>query len=177
MVAADGKDVVGRKKGIGRVRKGRIEILSIPPDSSMQGSHEFRVAPLADPCFPVRRDVGRIDRSKRKFEGAPARKRLAPGSGVAGGAIGRFGQIPPFRDECGSSWLRVRSLDRFDRGGPKEQACGRERDGDTESAYSDEDSLHAFSRLESRLRSIARLRMRTPVRAEIAFPGAGSATT
>src|SRR6478736_3412556 len=88
----------------------------------MHGSHELRIAPSADPCFPVRRDVGRIDRSKRKFEGAPAGKRLAPGGGVAGGAIGRFGQILPFRDKCGSSWLRVRSLDRFDRGGPKEQA-------------------------------------------------------
>jgi hypothetical protein len=80
----------------------------------MHGSHEFRVAPLANPCLPVRRDVGRIDGSKWKFEGTATGKRLAPGSGVAGDTIGRIGQIFSFRDERGSSWLRVRSLDRFD---------------------------------------------------------------
>src|SRR4029077_14879218 len=143
----------------------------------MQGSDELRVVPLANPCLPVRCDVGRIDCSKWKFEGTPAGKWLAPGSGVAGSAIGRFGQILTFRDECGSSWLRVRRLDRLDRGRPKEKACGRDRDDDTESAHSDEYPLHAFSRLASRLRSIGRRRMRTPVAAKIAFPSAGAADT
>ena len=126
------------KKRISRIRKSGIEILSMSPDTPMQRSHEFRIAPPTNPGFLIGRDVGRIDRTERKFEGAPARKWFAAGSRVAGGAIGRFGQILALRDKCGSSWLRVRGLDRFDRGRPKEEACGRNRTDDTKSAYGDE---------------------------------------
>jgi len=75
-------------------------------------------------------------------------------------------------------WLRGGSRDSLRAGGPKEQACGRARDGDTESAYSDEDSLQAFSRLESRASVVDRQAAEADTgRAKIAFRALAAADT
>src|SRR5258708_38176616 len=133
----------------------------------------------ADPRFRTGCNVGRIVRTERKFEGAPAPEWFAAGGRVAGGATGRFGQILPLRDECGSGWLRVRGLHRLDRGRPKEEASGCNRADDTQSAYGDERAppIHELSLLESSLRSTGRRRRLTPVASKIAFPSAGAADT
>jgi hypothetical protein len=71
------------------------------------GSHEFRVALSANPCFLVGRDVGRIDRSERKFEGAPAGERLAPGAvwqAAQSAALVRYSPFATSADPVGCAW-------------------------------------------------------------------------
>ncbi len=65
---------------IGDERHCRIKMDIIPPHPLPHRTLEIGIAIAADTGFAVRRDVGGVNRAKRRLHAEPARKSLAPGA-------------------------------------------------------------------------------------------------
>ncbi len=72
----------------------------------MHGLEKVRVGPGSDTRLRIRRDVGRVDRSKLGLERQAAGKRLAPICGVAGLAVSCLGQVLGPRERIGLCKVR-----------------------------------------------------------------------
>ncbi len=72
----------------------------------MHGIEEILVAVVADAGLLVRRDVGRVERAERQFEGEPAGEWLAALRGVANDTVGSVREVLAAFDQARLRKLR-----------------------------------------------------------------------
>src|SRR3984957_16887872 len=194
-VGFDGERVGVREVGIAGEGHCWVKRRAVTPDTAMERREKVRVGVLADACVPVWRDVGRIDRAEGQDERTTPGERLPTDRRMAGLAIGGADEIAPPVDEA-------RVLEAFgerrrggqlvvaehnpiptceiSRPGAKDDPADEaERGDDNEGGRREQgapEAPHAALLGASCLRSIGRLRNRTPVAAKSALASAGPAT-
>jgi len=86
--------------GIAGERHGRIQAGIAASQAFVNGCKKFSVAVIADACFRVRSDIGRVQGAERQNEGATAGIGRASFSGVTGRAIRCARQVFASFDEA-----------------------------------------------------------------------------
>jgi nicotinate-nucleotide adenylyltransferase len=91
--AINGADIFARHLGEVVIGKGGIEQIALAIDALAQRACEGLLAPGADSGLHIRRDIGRINHAKGRFQRPPAGQGLAARFGVADGAIAESRQL------------------------------------------------------------------------------------